>query len=206
MRVLEPPVVYVCDRVLASTQARERVDRVMTRVRAPEVRTVTVEERDALTADQRWRGSRRGSGRHPEGDPPILFDVLSGATAGYIEGQTRDGMVGPPCFPARPGIRDHAGCVCQPGYGFHTAYGCLFRCDYCRMERILALAVNLEEILDWLDQWVRKVEGPTLWKRDNETDTFCFEPEMGAVKMFVEYFAQFDDKYLTARATTLTTC
>jgi len=96
----------------------------------------------------------------------------------------------------RARIAEKDGVVCQTGYGFHSGKGCLFKCDYCSFEDVLVLATDQEELLKRMDPVVREVEGPTLWKWDNSTDTICFEPEMGASKLFVEYFAQFDDKFL----------
>jgi len=187
---------------MAEPPARARFERVMTRVRTPEVRTVSDAELDELIERNGWAGSRRVSGRKRVGDPPIIFDTMRFPPQGWQEGEPldrahRNVLTHLWDYRDRPGnFNPSEGVVCQPGYGFHTARGCIFACDYCYFEHMLLLVVNLEALLERLDPVVRGVHGPTLWKWDNQSDTLCFEPEMGAARLFVEYFSQFDDKYL----------
>lgn len=198
MRVLTPPAVYISETVLCDPLAKSRADRFMSRVECDDVLTVSEDELSRLADELGWRGSRRMSGRHREGDPPIVLDTYRFLPDGSRPPRTVDSW---PLFGTwhkreRARIAEKDRVVCQTGYGFHSGRGCLFKCDYCAIEDVLALAVNQEGLLEHLDPAVREVEGPTLWKWDNQTDTLCFEPEMGAAKLFVEYFAQFDDKFL----------
>jgi len=174
----------------------------MTRVRTAEVRVVSDGEMDELVERNGWAGSRRLSGRERIGDPPILFDTQRFPPAGWQDGDPLERAFRQPLqthwhYRTRPGNHNPAeGVICQPGHTFHTARGCIFACDYCSFEHMLLLLVNIEEILARLDPVVRGVEGPSLWKWDNQSDTLCFEPEMGAARMFVEHFSRFDDKFL----------
>ena len=201
MRVLSPPAVYIVDTVLQNKAATTRMERVLARIDCDRVETVTDEGLDGLIEQHGWRGSRRLSGRRREGDPPIVFDTYRFPPEGWKSGDplpraNRRTLFGTWHMRERSRITEKDRVVCQTGYGFHSGRGCLFKCDYCAIEDVLALATNHEDLLDRLDPEVRRVEGPTLWKWDNGTDTLCFEPEMGASELFVDYFAQFDDKFL----------
>ncbi|MGD8239052.1 MAG: hypothetical protein PVH68_10900 [Armatimonadota bacterium] len=199
MRVLKPPAVYIVQSVHDNAAARRRMERVLARTECDAVETVTDEQLDGLVQEHGWRGSRRLSGRQREGDPPIVFDTYRFApdTADApVPRASRKRLFGTWHERLRESIAERDRVVCQTGYGFHSARGCLFKCDYCAIEDVLVLATNHEHLLERLDPVVRRVEGPTLWKWDNQSDTLCFEPEMGATRLFVEYFAQFDDKYL----------
>ena len=201
MRWLRPPAVYITDCVLENSTATVRMERVLARIECDKVEIVTDEQLDRIIEAHGWRGSRRKSGRHRQGDPPIVFDTYRFPPDGWKEGNplpraNHCSLFGTWHRRDSATIAERDRVVCQTGYGFHSGRGCLFKCDYCAMEDVLALATNQEELLERLDPVVRSVEGPTLWKWDNQTDTLCFEPEMGASKLFVEYFAQFDDRFL----------
>ena len=201
MRILEPPVVYICDKVFENKLAEERMNRFMTKVQTPEVKTITDEEFDELIREKGWNGSRRLSGRQRHGDPPIVFNIYRFPPKDLdqtkpIPREYKNVLSGLWNHRKRENIMARDGVVCQSGYGFHSARGCLFKCDYCYFEDLLLLELNIEEFLEHFDLFVRSVQGPTLWKWDNQSDTICFEPEMGATKIFVEYFSQFDNHFL----------
>jgi len=201
MRLLNPPAVYIVDSVLENSAATKRMERVLGRIVCDTVETVTDDRLDALIQEHGWRGSRRLSGRQRHGDPPIVFDTYRFPPDDWHRDKPLPRAFQNPLFRTwherlRDRIAEHDRVVCQTGYGFHSARGCLFKCDYCFLEDVLAMAVNHEDLLQRLDPVVRRVTGPTLWKWDNQSDTLCFEPEMGAARLFVEYFAQFDDKFL----------
>ncbi|MEW6357156.1 MAG: spore photoproduct lyase family protein [Planctomycetota bacterium] len=92
--------------------------------------------------------------------------------------------------------RETTGLVCQPAYQLHTIFGCPFRCAYCSMGRIICMKVNLEEFVGHFDEWMKVDPNQTLYQFDNGTDVACFEPEYGAAKLFVEYFAKRKTQYL----------
>ena len=200
MNVLRPPAVYIVDSALKNDSARARMERVLGRVECDRIETITDEQFDALIAEQGWRGSRRKSGRQRHGDPPLVFNTYRFPPADWKAGEPlsrpfQNVLLG--TWNKRDRVEvARQGTVCQTGYEMHSGYGCIFKCDYCYFEDVLVLATNHEEMLSRLDPVIRGIEGPTLWKWDNQTDTLCFEPEMGATKLLVEYFAQFRDKFL----------
>ncbi len=166
-----------------------------------DVRTVSDAQIDALIAENGWDGSRRLSGRQRRGDPPVLLDVQRWAPEDWPAGRElprryRNRLLGTWHRRDRTDIMTRDRVVCQTGYGLHSGRGCLFKCDYCYLEDLLVVAVNTEEMIERVDPIVRSVPGPTLWKWDNVTDTLPLEPELGATRLLVEYFAQFEDRYL----------
>jgi len=201
MRILKPPAVYINESVLKDQQSKERLDRMMGRIETPKVETVNDEQMDELIKQNGWNRSRRITGTRRQGDPTIVFDTYRWPPEEWPKGKPlprkfRNTMIRVWNHRLRENIVQKDGVVCQSGYGIHSAKGCLFKCDYCGFEDILVLATNIEEFLERMDPIIRNVDGPTLWKWDNGSDTLCFEPEMGAAKLLVEYFAQFEDKFL----------
>lgn len=92
--------------------------------------------------------------------------------------------------------RQKTGCVCQPAWQLHTILGCPFRCAYCGLGYVYNIMMNMEDFVGRLDGWIKKAGDQTLFQFDNGTDTPCFEPEYGASKLLIEYFAQKPGKYL----------
>ncbi len=86
--------------------------------------------------------------------------------------------------------RKKTGAVCQPAWQIHTITGCHFRCSYCSLSGCLNVMMNMEDYVSRLDEWIEKCPKQTLFQWDNYTDSVCFEPESGATKLLVDYFAQ----------------
>lgn len=201
MRQLHPPAVYINKAVFGNERARIRADRFLTRVTCSDIRTVTDAELDDLSERNGWKESRRKSGRQRHGDPPIVLDTYrwppdDGELQQPVPRECENKFLGTWNFRERSYLMKRDRVVCQSGYGLHSGKGCLFKCDYCAIPDVLVLAMNIEDLIGRVAPVIRRVSGPTLWKWDNSTDTLCFEPEIGAVKLLVEHFAQFNDKYL----------
>lgn len=86
--------------------------------------------------------------------------------------------------------RKKTGSVCQPAWQIHTITGCHFRCAYCGLSRCQNIMLNMEDYVSRLDGWIEKCPKQTLFQWDNVTDSVCFEPESGAAKLLIDYFAQ----------------
>ena len=89
--------------------------------------------------------------------------------------------------------------VCRRGYEWNPIWGCLHHCLYCAHggERVLAVALNVEAFL--ARQIIPAVKANprlTVWRYEMATsDALCVEPEYGATKVYVEYFATQPDRY-----------
>jgi len=89
-----------------------------------------------------------------------------------------------------PAYRKKTGGVCQPAWQIHTICGCHFRCAYCTLARCLNVMLNMEDYVSRLPEWIdTKCPEQTLFQWDNTTDTVCFEPELGATKLLIDFFA-----------------
>ncbi len=201
MRILSPPAVYISGTVLKNPRAKERLDRVISRIETSITEVVNDQQLDELIKKNQWRSSRRMTGNRRQGDPTVVFDTYRWPPDDWIEGEPlsrefQNVTLRPWNHRRREHIAEKDGVVCQSGYGIHSAKGCLFKCDYCAFADVLTLITNIEDFLERVDPIIRSVDGPILWKWDNGSDTLCFEPEMMATKLLVEYFAQFEDKFL----------
>ena len=92
------------------------------------------------------------------------------------------------------------GCICQSAWQLHSAMGCPFRCGYCGLGGLNRIFVNMEEYVEHLDEVCELKPTQRLYKWDNQTDVSCFEPEWGASKLLVDYFANKPGKYLVIYA------
>jgi len=89
-----------------------------------------------------------------------------------------------------PAYRERTGGVCQPAWQIHTICGCHFRCAYCNLGHCLNIMLNMEDYVSRLPGWIdTKCPKQTLFQWDNVTDTVCFEPEFGATKLLIDFFA-----------------
>jgi DNA repair photolyase len=95
--------------------------------------------------------------------------------------------------------RRRSGLICQPAYAMHSIWGCHFRCTYCNLGHVACIYTNLEDWLRRIQEGLANLEKSPrqrLFQWDNGTDAVCWEPEYGATRMLVEFFAKQPDKYL----------
>ena len=93
-------------------------------------------------------------------------------------------------------MRRDEGIVCQTAVQFESICGCLHRCCYCGMSKLLLIPVNPEEVVAHVDGLMAEYPGQTLFKHGASTDALCFEPEYGVSQMLVEHFATKSREYL----------
>lgn len=206
-RRLKPEKVYVTDDVFGDTRAEACFDRLMTSVETAGVERVSYEALNEI-APQRWKGiSKWGAVKEPT-DPDIVMTMAKflsdedqqGFKKRYPNLETRD-LHGFHTRQWRPDgelewRQNRRGCICQSAWQLHSAVGCPFRCAYCCFGGLIRIFVNMDEYIQHLDEICRLGPYQRLYKWDNQTDVSCFEPEWGASKLLVEYFADKPDKYL----------
>ena len=206
-RSLRPEKVYVTEDVLDDPRATARVERLMSAIVDTAAECVSYKELNAI-AGQRWKAIKRW-GENPEPRDPDLVMSMGKywPDAEKSEFRTR--------FP-HLSVRDlwgfqtdiwrpdgeldwrqaRRGCICQSAWQLHSIMGCPFRCSYCGLGGLNRILVNLEEYVEHLDDVFAREPFQRLYKWDNQTDVSCFEPEYGASKLLVEYFAGKPGKYL----------
>ncbi|NOY81393.1 MAG: hypothetical protein GXP31_10365 [Kiritimatiellaeota bacterium] len=205
-RTLRPERVYVTEDVFRDPRAVARVERLMTAIDAvPE--TVSYADLNDL-APVRWTSFPRWGSQTVPRDPDIVL------TTGKFMGEKekaefrrtypnlgRRDLWGFTTRVWRPDgeldwRQDRSGIVCQSAWQLHSIMGCPFRCAYCGFGGLIRILVNMEEYVEHLDEVCALDPPQRLYKWDNQTDVSAFEPEYGASKLLVEYFAGKPGKYL----------
>lgn len=204
MRVLRPPAVYYTKEVAEDRLSRARMDRMMEKIECDDVREIGEEGILELSDLMRQEVAGKRSGEVGRvGDPTLIFikyiwngnatDSNPPRTDWFY--RTLSGLRWVD-FRDKESIRTRRNIVCQSGYELHSAHGCIHHCSYCFVGNYLMIALNLEELRSHLDELIDRNPWQSLYKYDNQTDNLCFEPEYGASKLFVEYFAEKQGKYL----------
>jgi len=206
---IKTPAVYVHERVKDDPRCVERLERMMPCIETaqPPV-VVNDEELSAVSERHNWMGEMSGkrTGQLKRtGDPIIVFnrfrwvepDEMAELKSTYPN-LANYYFLGDGAFAYHNGratLKTQRG-VCQNAYILHSAWGCLHICDYCNIGSVLNIMLDMEEFVERLDGLVTANPWLQLYKYDNHTDIPAFEPEYGALKLLVDYFATQDDKYL----------
>lgn len=206
---LTPRAIYVTEEVLDDPLCVARMEGMMAAMGVEDYVHVDYADLDRLALAHGWAHPRRKGEIRNEPPDPVVFtklkwpskeeeDVLlakyphlcrKGWLRGALLGHLGWSLRGP--APPKPG-----GTVCQRAFELHTIAGCPYLCDYCSsLSEVIVIGLNVEELMSQMDGWVASCPDQTLFKWDNASDTLCFEPEYGATKMLIEYFAGQAGKY-----------
>ncbi|MBC8460720.1 MAG: hypothetical protein H8D67_22265 [Deltaproteobacteria bacterium] len=201
---MKPPKVYVHKRVYESELSSKRLDRMMENIETGDLQLVDDASLEEAVKANRWvqlAGKRTGEIKR-KFDPTIIFNTFRFLPQEELKGLAQKypalsgyNFLGDGHWTFRDATRYLNG-VCKSAYEIHSAWGCYHACDYCHVRDFLNIMLNLEEFVEHLDELVKRYSWQKLYKYDNQTDTICFEPEYGASELFVNYFANQDDKYL----------
>lgn len=206
-RSLRPEKVYVTEDVFDDPRAAACVERLMSAVVGATAERVSYEELNAI-AETRWKSVRRWGETIDPHDPDLVMTMgkfwpeekKNEFRRQYPNLRMRD-MWGFQTTVWRPDgeldwRENRRGCICQSAWQLHSITGCPFRCAYCGLGGLNRILVNMEEFVEHLDEVCERKPVQRLYKWDNQSDVSCFEPEYGASKLLVEYFAQKPGKYL----------
>jgi len=218
MYTLNPPYVFVHERVFRNAKAVARMERMLGALGNPPVETVTVDDTDRiieLTRPPADVGMINGRARHglerDSRDPAFLFNTFVWNPAEQSEWD-RDKY--PDVFPlsiarvmagvgedfafSRRGahFNDAEHWVCQGGWGIHSLKGCVHRCHYCHEGYCVNLMLDLEDFSDRVFEMMLRRPEQEVYRYDLFSDSICFEPEYGASRVLADCFARTDDKYL----------
>ena len=187
----------IAEGIEADPQTRVRAERLRAGIETDDCRTVN--DADLAAILRREVGKPPHHGMRDECEPVVAFtrvrfDDDGDEDLSDIVVQARIGLGAYGGFDWRdmgsPRWRERTGLVCQPAWQIHTAGGCHFRCAYCSFGRFMNLVLNIEEIVSHLDGLLARAPGQRLFQWDNGTDVVCFEPEYGAARLLIEYFAR----------------
>jgi len=206
-RRLSPEKVYVTEDVYTDPRAAACVERLMTAIDGATAERVSYADLNDL-GPKRWKGIPRWGAQTNPRDPDLVMTTAKNHT----EAEAKDFKARFPNLGVRdlwgytsktwredgePHFRKRTkGCICHSAWQLHSVSGCPFRCAYCGLGGLNRIFVNMEEYIAHLDALCEMGPFQRLYKWDNQTDVSCFEPEWGASKLLVEYFAHKPDKYL----------
>jgi spore photoproduct lyase len=178
---------------------RARAERLLQHISTDEVRTVSDEELNGIMGEVFDHSPRHGM--KSDIRPIVIFNRFRLHDPEMEQKRRRDAypnllrlnLNGYAGFDWRKSgsaaVRERLGIVCQPAWHIHTVVGCHFRCAYCNLGWYANIMLNLEDYVAQLDKWMEWCPNQRLFQWDNYTDTVCWEPEYGAAKLLVEYFA-----------------
>ena len=204
MYEIDADVVYVTERAQVDPRCAARMDRMLPHIHADRVEIVTDARLNDIVAERGWHrtdGRRTGELRRDR-KPSIVFNRFEWLDSeGWWRREERFPALsrfmlnGNGAWTFRDGERfaETMGCVCQPAWEIHCAYGCAHACAYCHVGDLVNVMLNLEELADRVEGLVREHPAQKLYKFDNLTDTICFEPEYGASAVMVDRFARLAD-------------
>jgi spore photoproduct lyase len=86
--------------------------------------------------------------------------------------------------------------ICQAAWEMHSIFGCLHACDYCHVEDFVNVMLNIEALISDLQRVIVANPLQQLYKYDNLSDIFAFEPEYNACLPLIEFFARTARQYL----------
>ena len=198
MRNLVVPAVYVHERVARDTRAVARVERMMTKIETPKMITgIDDDELEKVVAAAGWRESRRLTGTKKTGDPVVIFNAFDFDLPDTERKQGRlDIFRGGGAWSLRD--RDTVmgrGRVCQTAWEHHSVRGCLFRCEYCYLQNVLNIMVNIEAMVERLGPFIES-HPQTLYKWDSQADILQLEPEYDAARPMGELFGSQNKAFL----------
>ncbi|MBM3497400.1 MAG: hypothetical protein FJX74_01895 [Armatimonadetes bacterium] len=206
MYEIHPPALYIHERALATPERRARVERMLPHIHC-EPETVDDARLNKISEAGEWlaRGGWRTGQWNLAGDPVLVLNAFTWEPPEIVAERRRHlpalamrMLDGAGAWTLRDGRRyaELYGTVCQDAWELHSAFGCLHRCDYCHIGGFANIMVNLEELVERLPGLLDANPWLQLYKYDNQTDTIAFEPEYGASRLMVEFFATRDREHL----------
>jgi len=205
-----PKKVYVAETVENDPRSLARAERMIAAMSPGQVvRGVTDEQLNAAVSERGWKTRELWGERAEPVDPDVVFttfrrdldpEKLKARSTQYPNLSTSHLSGGQALIYRVDGVpewRQRTHSVCQPSWQLHSITGCPFRCAYCWFGNVINVRVNIEDMIDATDAFIRDERPPqNIWKWDNQTDINCFEPEYDAVRPWVEYFAQQREHYM----------
>lgn len=215
---LNPPHVFVHERVHGNPRAVARMERLLAALDDPQVETVGTADMDrviGLTRPPDDIGLINGRVRHglevTPSQPSFLFntfvwdsaergeydaekypDAFSHSIARVMAGVGEDFA-----FSQRdPHFGDKEKWVCQGGWGIHSLKGCVHRCHYCNEGYCINFMLDLEDFAKHVSKMMQRRPDQKVYRYDLYSDSICFEPEHGASRVLAGCFARTEDKYL----------
>ena len=220
---MRPARIYVMERAANMDACRPRIEGIVKAAGTPQVITITDEDvpemikANGLEDPTWWTKDYR---QIPEDEDPILvlnavrFDTdglnetldetLARCPEGTPRALVRD-LLAPGCASGPTHAIRNGELICRSVHEFRLMYGCVHRCLYCELAGVPVVNVplNVEEVTGRIvEKMVAEHPRQKVFRYQAcASDSQCFEPECGATRAFVEFFARLQDRYLLIHTT-----
>ncbi len=204
MYKVSPKKVYVMDRVYDNSVCESRLNAMLDSMNPDEIIPLNDNSLNELVKQRNWtKGYSLRTGAYHRREPPtFIFNTfrwkkwdLKRKTLRY-PALNRALFLGQNAFTHREAINHLEHNICQAAWEMHSVFGCLHACDYCHVEDFVNIMLNIEELIQHLDTFMKTVPDLQLYKYDNLSDIPVFEPEYNACKPMVEFFATKKHQFL----------
>lgn len=98
-------------------------------------------------------------------------------------------------FTHEPGCAHVKNRICRPAIEVHAMDGCPHKCVYCGLGHVMMVMLNIEELVERVSRCCRLNPWQKVYRYDINGEALALEPEFGACRQFVEYFAGAEDRY-----------
>ena len=198
MKAIHVPEIYVAYDRINTEEEKARLERFLEKISCNKKHTLKSEQLYEALKKERWYDKGERTGEKRQNNPNIIFTTFDwqDETNNPLKGQSYNaftpGRFAFADFRDKKQLREERGAVCNSGYEIHTAFGCLHSCTYCHIGNALTIMLDIEKFTDKISVLMQNNPWQKLYKYDNQTDILTLEPEYGATKKLVEFFATTD--------------
>jgi len=204
MYPIHPETVYVLDRVYKNKDAKTRLDAMLASLAPKNTIVLSDSDLQKLVNEKHWtEGYKHRTGFYRRlGPPTLIFNTFRFNQWDLRWHQVRypklnHGLLnGNRPFSYRNEVNHLEKNICQAAWEMHSIFGCLHACDYCHVEDFVNIQLNIEELINELKNLIARNPKQQLYKYDNLSDIFSFEPEYNACVPLIEFFATQPNQYL----------
>lgn len=206
MKHIKVPAIYIASDRINTAEEKARLKRMLSKISSKVEISLEAKHIEDIIKDSQLFSKDERTGMKRKNNPSIIFSGFDwdDEKNDPLNPQLRvKSIFGRSSFidlrDAKELLRNN-NVLCNSGHEFHTAFGCFNSCSYCHVGDHFTIMLDIEKCIEKLGVFMGKHPGQKLYKYDNQSDIMLLEPEYGATKELVEFFAKEDehikDKYL----------
>lgn len=194
MKNISVPHVYIAYDKIRTGEEKERAERLLKKISGTGEARFKEERILEILKAENWYEREHRTGQKREGNPKVVLTAFNWEDeVNRPRKQYRESLPGRFAFADfrdKKQLRKEKGAVCNTGYEIHTTFGCLHSCAYCHVGNALTIMLDIEKFIEKLGALMVDNPWQKLYKYDNQGDVLTLEPEYGATKKLVEFFAK----------------